>query len=251
MKKLTQKRSHLKELIILFVYINAPFVGFSQNGHSMTCLIEDSLWVSKYETTNEQYKSFVNQYEGDSIFLLPNEELFIDCFYTGYYQTYFNQKEFNNYPVVAISFENVQLYCDWLSNNDSIFDYFIPSKSEWLYAFGYQKGLNGTIYNYAYSWGSNSIYSSKGKVMGNLFIPIEYQVGKVLNRIMPVDSYKDNQFSLYNLTGNVSEMISDSIGCGIGGGWLNLPEKATVSDLQCYSGASINLGFRIFARLKK
>jgi formylglycine-generating enzyme required for sulfatase activity len=59
----------------------------------------------------------------------------------------------------------------------------------------------------------------------------------------PVKSYFPNKIGVYNLIGNVAEMISEE-GIAKGGSWINKPEEVSVTEDFHYTKPSDWLGFR-------
>jgi formylglycine-generating enzyme required for sulfatase activity len=60
-----------------------------------------------------------------------------------------------------------------------------------------------------------------------------------------VASYFPNGMGLYDVVGNVEEMI-DQHGKACGGSWDHLPGESTMMSVHQYSGASGTVGFRVF-----
>ena len=65
-----------------------------------------------------------------------------------------------------------------------------------------------------------------------------------------VGSYFPNGMGLYDMVGNVAEMISEK-GKACGGSWNNLPEESTIVSINSYSGTSGSVGFRVFMEVIK
>jgi formylglycine-generating enzyme required for sulfatase activity len=61
----------------------------------------------------------------------------------------------------------------------------------------------------------------------------------------PVKSYFPNELGLYDLAGNVEEMI-DEKGKACGGSWDRLPEESTIKSVNTYTTPTSSLGFRVF-----
>lgn len=61
----------------------------------------------------------------------------------------------------------------------------------------------------------------------------------------PVKSYFPNMIGLYDVVGNVEEMIADK-GKACGGSWDRLPEESTMKSVHSYNGSNSSLGFRVF-----
>ena len=60
-----------------------------------------------------------------------------------------------------------------------------------------------------------------------------------------VGVYFPNRMELYDVIGNVAEMI-DEEGKAMGGSWNHSPEKSTIKSVNEYEGSDPSVGFRIF-----
>lgn len=98
----------------------------------------------------------------------------------------------------------------------------------------------------------NKTQNSKHCFMGNFkvperYIPCEFPkvAGDGFSLMGHVASYFPNDMGLYDVVGNVAEMI-DQKGIACGGSWNDLPEAATIRSTNTYSKASATVGFRVF-----
>lgn len=91
-------------------------------------------------------------------------------------------------PVINISWEDAQAYCDWLSQMDGR-SYRLPSEAEWEYG---ARGGRPT----AYPWGNSAEKHHANYAM---------QVGMT----SPVWQYPANAFGLHDMVGNVWEWVQD------------------------------------------
>ena len=64
------------------------------------------------------------------------------------------------------------------------------------------------------------------------------------------DAYFPNNYGLYNMSGNLAEMI-DTKGEAMGGSWANPPEECKVTSKSSYDGPSPSVGFRVFMEVKE
>ena len=58
-------------------------------------------------------------------------------------------------------------------------------------------------------------------------------------------SYFPNGLGLYDVVGNVAEMI-DEKGKACGGSWNDIPEESTIRSVKTYTGPHDTVGFRVF-----
>jgi hypothetical protein len=163
-------------------------------------------------------------------------------------------------PVVNISHEAAQQYCDWITKvyNASTdkkkahkkVRFRLPTEAEWELAA--RAGRNDV----PYPWGGYFIRNSKGCYLGNYDVsgeaPCKDCPNANTNRpddggFFPVkaDSYFPNDFGLYNMSGNVAEMI-DQQGVTKGGSWFEIPYYGQISSHNTYEKPQPYIGFRFF-----
>ena len=58
-------------------------------------------------------------------------------------------------------------------------------------------------------------------------------------------TYFPNNIGLYDVIGNVAEMIDDK-GKACGGSWDDLPLESTIHSVKSYSDSDATIGFRVF-----
>ncbi|NCC45292.1 MAG: gliding motility-associated lipoprotein GldK, partial [Clostridia bacterium] len=80
---------------------------------------------------------------------------------------YFSHPGFNNYPIVGVTWEQAQAFCDWrtkLHNSASKIqaqEYRLPTEAEWEYGARGGKSLN------MYPWGGNYVRDAEGCYLAN------------------------------------------------------------------------------------
>ena len=78
---------------------------------------------------------------------------------------------------------------------------------------------------------------------------VEGEVASNSDIIAPVNSYWENDFGLYNMSGNVAEMVEEK-GIAKGGSWKDGPESLKIEAEHEYDGnAETYVGFRYFAEV--
>jgi formylglycine-generating enzyme required for sulfatase activity len=123
---------------------------------------------------------------------------------------YFSHPGFANYPVVGVTWEQAQAFCQWRTQyyNNSHFvegqDYRLPTEAEWEYAA--RGGKNMALY----PWGGNYVRDDCGRFFAN-FKPMRgsYTDDKGATT-MKVASFEPNDFGLFDMAGNVAEWTSSA-----------------------------------------
>ncbi len=127
------------------------------------------------------------------------------------HQDYFYHQSYGDYPVVGVSWEQANAFCNWRTkkkndylkskkkNRTSVPDFRLPTEAEWEYA------ARGGLEFATYPWGSGGTQSDRGCFLAN-FKPVRgnYAADGALYT-MEAKSYNANDYGLYNMAGNVSE----------------------------------------------
>jgi sulfatase modifying factor 1 len=123
---------------------------------------------------------------------------------------YFSHPGFSSYPVVGVTWEQAQAFCQWRTQyfNNSHFvegqDYRLPTEAEWEYA------ARGGRKLALYPWGGNYVRDSKGCYLAN-FKPMRGSYTDDMGTTtMKVASFLPNDYGLYDMAGNVAEWTSSA-----------------------------------------
>ncbi|MBP8783427.1 MAG: SUMF1/EgtB/PvdO family nonheme iron enzyme, partial [Paludibacter sp.] len=121
---------------------------------------------------------------------------------------YFSHPGFTNYPVVGVTWEQAQAFCQWRTqlfngaNKIGGQDYRLPTEAEWEYAARGGRDLG------IYPWGGNYVRDSRGCYMAN-FKPMRGSYTDDTGATtMKVASFIPNDFGLFDMAGNVAEWTS-------------------------------------------
>lgn len=227
--------------------------------------INDTLYASKYEVSNKLYMSFLNSLRLERKLNLVSmaqidslkwiDKLSYNPPYVVYYHTH---PGYYNFPVVNISYEGAKLFCEWLtehynsSQNRKKFKqvlFRLPTEKEWISAA--QAGDSSAIY----PWKGNALRNKKGQVLYNFKRQLKDTLwinGKFVENMdvtAPVKSYWENEFGLYNMSGNVAEMINEK-GIVKGGSWIDDSEFLKIMNKYSYDGKPKPfVGFRYFVEV--
>jgi len=218
-------------------------------------------YISTTEVSNKQYREFLDDLkkkgETDKLnaamvdtvkwrdFIVHNEP---------YVNYYFQNKAYNDYPVVNISKRGAELYALWLTEkyNQSANEkarFALPTEAQWMLA------AQGGSTNAVYGWKGNSLKNEQkgrwyGGNMGNYRVEQNGRTGSGVDNpnadvTAPVKSFLPNAYGIYNMSGNVAEMVADK-GYSKGGSWYSKADKLKIDANEEYpSGGSPAVGFRL------
>lgn len=236
---------------------------------------DENIYVSRYEVTNKQYKAFLQDLKLKGLGKPVYEVQSAGWEKIGFGELglkYWSDPTYDNYPVVNITHEGAQAYCQWFT--DQLNATFIvkimvarlPSEKEWmLAALGKQDTtqyspqvnqlqvppmLPKTRYN---AW--NTPVNTKKKPIYNA--NIKYRVSNTGADVSlhidgyaytaPITEFQPNDISIYNLIGNVAEMV-DQPGVAKGGGWDSFIEDTYLDKKIFFDGADPRVGFRVLVQ---
>jgi formylglycine-generating enzyme required for sulfatase activity len=217
--------------------------------------VKSDLYVSKYEVSNLDYRNFLTDIKNNNKF-----EIYMNClpdtlvwkndfkFTEPFVQFYFRNPSYDNYPVVGISYESAIEYCNWLTdkyNNDTKKKYKkvffkLLNKEEWTFA------ANKDDASKVYTWGSGFMQNNRKQNLCN------YKSDSSLNEktmiTSPTNSFYPNSFGLYNMCGNVAEMIEEK-GIAKGGSFDDTADKVRIASEKLYNKPQADIGFRISMKI--
>lgn len=186
-------------------------------------------------------------------------------------QEYFQNVAYAAYPVVNVSKEGAELYCEWLTEKTNKLlpegeqlKFRLPLKAEWL------RAAEGTNPDKMYTWDGPYLRNSVGQRLANYVTVLESSISRndegrlaIMNIpsktdstskdtdiTAPAASYFPNEFGLYNLNGNVSEILAQSDEV-IGGSWHDAGHDIRNRSTRKYQGASAMVGFRVVTTIVK
>ena len=148
-----------------------------ENQKPMHTIYLDTYYIDKYEVTNKAYQKCVDSGACQP----PNHK------YSATRKEYYDKHEFSNYPVIYVTWEMANLYCQWRDTS-------LPTEAEW------EKAARGTDTR-IYPWGNEF-----GCSYANMVIRGEQCVGDTT----VVGRYETgiSSYGLYDMAGNVGEWTS-------------------------------------------
>ncbi len=229
-----------------------------------------AFWMSKTEVTNKDYREYLVDLKASGDMeaynkALPDTLQWRDklAYNEPYVEYYFRHPAYNDYPVVNISRAQAQNYCVWLTKKmreaygENINEVRLPTREEWVMA---ARGGQNTWW---YPWpgehmldkdgwrcnffhmGSENIHYNDTTGTYEVIRDTDYAgiLHDVADITAPVQSYKPNDYGLYNMSGNVAEMVQQS-GIAVGGSWKSTGYDVRIESIQKFDGPCTTVGFR-------
>ena len=246
--------------LVVFSFTNKP-KKFIPPG---TVQITETLYADETEISNLSWLEFefwtamkYGKNSKEHLETLPDTMGWLEKLYYNepYVNYYYRHVAYKDYPVVGISYEQALAFCKWRTERVKEFysirykkelhlEYRLPTKQEWEFLSNNGAGIfsnNGKNEKGQYKLNIVRLYSDSS--LKSKFI-------RDADITAPVFSFWKNQFGLYNMFGNVSEMILEK-GISKGGGWIHRLENCRLGKDIVYDKPTSWLGFRCVCELKK
>jgi len=265
-----------KVFIESFSYISVGEVGYkvSDASKERTSSQVSDYYIKKKEITNGEYLEFLKELKVKDTLLykkhLPDtlgwrRDLEYDEVFT---DNYLRHPAFSNHPLVNITKENAMAYCQWQSERyhdveGYSYEFRLPTRAEWI---------NATNKGETYNWtGLIGVKNKQGRYLANFhevnnseihfnretnqheFIGTEPYIitnwagsnWRSFKRYAPVEVefYGPYTNDLYNMNGNVAEMVLDQ-DIAVGGSWKSTGYDIRNESYFSFIGSSIEVGFR-------
>lgn len=247
--------------------------------------VKDSLsefFISSTEITNNNWKEFLMYLKQEGRIEEYNENLLdttvwqqkitnVEPFIKYYYQ----HNAYADYPVVGMTLKQAKAYAEWLTQiwamNDKVkksgveITFSVPTKKQWI------RAARGEWQTH-YPWNGQNMRDPRGSFLANFKTIDERYITKTtinggdkdtygvrfyddstkkeMTIIAPSKSYFPNQFGLYNMSGNVAELVSDDT-VAMGGSWYDTGYDVRVESEQPATQPRSTIGFRVVAVIVK
>lgn len=175
---------------------------------------------------------------------------------------YFQHLAYKEYPAVGMTLKQATAYADWLTEIFALRDqnakvtFSVPTKKQWI------RAARGDAQTH-YPWRGQYTRNSKGMNLANfkpydastihynnesnkyeIIIPDGFMDESTITA--PAESYYPNQFGIYNMSGNVAELVSDDT-VAMGGSWNDTGYDVRVESEQPATKRTSTIGFRVVA----
>ncbi|MCB9189385.1 MAG: SUMF1/EgtB/PvdO family nonheme iron enzyme [Flavobacteriales bacterium] len=232
----------------------------------------DSIIVSKYEVTNQLYNLFLEETGRQKQDSTLWDNLFI---YSNWYTCNYRwQAKYQNYPAVCITQNDIKEFSKWMTKKlqpyyDDQIVVDLPTEQEWEYL------ARGGLTISPYPWGGPYIRNVKGCLLANFkYVPSSFETrspqgeygvvypsgrhsmfGADLDGALAcaaVDTYHPNGYGLYNMAGNVRELVKDTDLYSKGGGWNSIDYFVQITSKEEITKIpGPDIGFRFVVRVKR
>ena len=178
---------------------------------------------------------------------------------------YYNLKVYENFPIVGVNYEAANEFCRWLAEKyhanvkrqykQVVFR--LPTEQEFIKAASAHYDPKRIFY----PWGYNGLYNSKKEKRCNFWeldqveldftddnLKLKGIVSQVLRTVENVGSYEPNPYGIYNIVGNVSEMIQEKH-IAMGGDWQSTGYNVKITSKRSYKDVDMTVGFRVYMEI--
>lgn len=225
-------------------------------------------YMFKYEVSNFAYKEmlyYAAKKDSDIFYsMVPDTFVWRSplTYNEKYVEYYFHHPAFRDYPVVGVSHEQALLFCEMMTdifNSKILVDnaeleevvFRLPTENEW-------EAAARAGHPYAiYPWQEEGVRNAKtGEMLANFrrsnndYMGVAGSLNDGSDLTAPVESYRPNDFGLYNMAGNVAEMVAEK-GVSKGGGWTHGALNLIIDSVFKYEDPEPWLGFRYVMEVVK
>jgi formylglycine-generating enzyme required for sulfatase activity len=230
-------------------------------------------YVASTEVTNIQWKEFLmylkqegrmQEYEANILDTtvwrqrLGYNEPFVNYYY--------QHQAYSEYPAVGMTLKQAIAYADWLTEIFAMRDqgvkvtFSVPTKKQWI------RAARGDAQTH-YPWSGQCMRNSKGSYLTNfknfdaanihynndykryeIITPDDFMDGAIITA--PAESYYPNKFGIYNISGNVAELVSDDT-VAMGGSWNDTGYDVRVESEQPATQPKSTIGFRMVVTIEE
>lgn len=258
------------------------FVPIPEQSFTMQDVLEDgtlgpkveynlpAFYMLETEVTNKAYNLFLNDLKAQG----RTDDYEKACFRSENWYTPNHHNEaarcyydsfpaYELYPAVNVPYEGAVLFCQWLTEKvgNPEWEYVLPSQLEWTWAA--EGGKTGEVY----SMGGPFLTAADGTPYYHYqhvddswitrtdsgFQVVDNHPNTVSTNFIgsdipyPAKSLRANGYGLYNMCGNVAEMVSNP-NLAVGGSWLDPGYDIRIYSIKNYTQPSPQIGFRVIAR---
>ncbi|HMP94560.1 MAG TPA: SUMF1/EgtB/PvdO family nonheme iron enzyme [Phnomibacter sp.] len=215
-------------------------------------------YMQTLEVTNGQYQQFLNdllqqgrqqeyhRYYPDTLGFASHGSA------APYQQFYFQHASFAQYPVVNITRAGAEAFAQWYTQQYQSqpqqplgpqVQFMLPTRQQWVLA-----ARSGKLQDESpYPWPGQQLRNKKGQKLCNYAAEVASGASPRADITAPAKSFWPNALGLYNMCGNVAEMVADAP-LAMGGNYTSPAAGVGITQSQPLGqGSSPTVGFRLVA----
>ena len=264
-------------LLLVMIACSSQKTTGSKKNPPGTIRINDTLFVDEAEISNvawREYEAYIRDFNQDGEVFQSRSVILPDTLVWNNNKTfseplsefYFRHPGFNDYPIVGITYEQAIEFCKWRTHAVNQLIYFREKGIKGEETMKHLKDSFPTRIVYRLlsekEWemvadkSPDSLFDKKGRrkfntkeeILAQLERDRHYDNSVLYTR--NVISYYPNSFKLYNLFGNVAEMVAEE-GVAKGGSFEQPFDSCRIEYRQYYTQPEKWLGFRCAAVIRK
>ncbi len=221
--------------------------GNSKLGENMQNI--EAFYISKTEISNLEYLKFLKDLKTKNSssynIALPDTTVWNigSRPQKAFENQYFRYPGFQYYPVVGVSFDAAVLYCKWVEDKINAqlgttekVEVRLPTEAEWI------RAARGDKHTSVFPWGGPNLQNRKGHNLANYKKdkPKGFEGQIITSEVM---MFPQNEFGIYQMSGNVAEMISEPQKVK-GGSWNSTAKSLEIDASENINYPASNVGFR-------
>jgi formylglycine-generating enzyme required for sulfatase activity len=258
-----------KLVVLLFVSVLLSTILFAKTPPG-TVEVSENFFVDQYEVSNLNWIEYISWTKGtygvnseEYQTVLPDTLVWRKpkAYNEPYVEYYHKHPAYHNYPMVGISYEQAIAFCKWRSDRvnekiyikenkidykpgdvypdaPKVYQYRLPTKAEWekIAKVGYSERLAQKLEKKKYRNAEKTNFLNKNDTDTE---ELNHK-GDITTK---VDAYWPNALGVYNVFGNVAEMVAEK-GIAKGGGWIHSEESVTLKNDFKFENPTDWIGFR-------
>jgi formylglycine-generating enzyme required for sulfatase activity len=157
-----------------------------------------AFYIDRFEVTNAEYRAYLQSLsQGAREDALPDSTAWTSSASRADWSTYFYGSNYDDYPVVSVTWQEAKDYCDNESKR-------LPTEAEWEYAA--RAGRVGGVY----PWSGFSPRDAFGRYLANFNPGRQGQAADGYAFTAPVGSFPPSRWGIHDAAGNVAEWVEDT-----------------------------------------
>lgn len=157
-----------------------------------------SFYMDRHEVSNADYRAFLSNIQAsERTAMQPDSSVWAEAGNRMNWSQYFRGPAYSDYPVIAVTQEQAQAYCEFEGKR-------LPTEAEWEYS------ARANQVGGVYPWAGFEPRNARGEYLANYDPGRGGYAADGYAFTAPIDAYPANPWGLYNMSGNVAEWVQDA-----------------------------------------